>query len=392
MAQSVSPLSQFYFVSIMTVFLQYTICDPRILFKNRNQLLDKPNWNNPQPIIDFVCGSGQIIKRKGRGLNNWIGEDRICKINKGIWTAREITVLEKLRFKCVSKHYYCNGKFLHKYEFVFHLQNGFKGIHLSAEDLIKITRSILANEIKIRNKEYGYDISPIGKAFKKLKAFHINCTTKNEFLSTEDDEDIEICIPQIFFKLDPNDSFQDYASIAIKASEALKNKPIDLYGWVADINNYSYRIWVLKELKKSKYSKVARSVRISCMRIHSEVECIKIICQLMLNDRIKKRSFESHQIQYFLNSSTRKISQKKKRIKALSGIDDIDKYTKQVISMLEPGAVSTILENIEELQIRLNVKAKTTKVFEFHPKFIEIYQTHYGDGDNVANDKITNLT
>jgi len=368
----------------MIIYLQYTISDTRNLTDKKNELLDKPNWRNLTPFKDFVSGSGQVIERTKRGLNNWVGENNICKINKGFYNVPKLDILDKYQIKCIGKHQYSDGKFLHKYEFVFHLKNiegyPFEIYSLneySFKDLNLIINEILNNEIKIRNISHKHDSSKIGKSFSKLKFFHINCTTKNKYMDSQDLGKIKICIPQVFLQFQHFDIFHDYPKKVLKANTPFQTSihaPIEMFGWLEKKNNFPYRFWLLKEKTKGDFvtKESYRKIRISCLRLHSEIECIKKVLQSL--SKIKERSLESDLIQSFLNDSTRNISKSKKQIQNYSGIDNIDSYIKQVFEELEPGV---IFYELERLRFRKNINDKT-KIF---------VNNHYGSGDIVGRDK-----
>lgn len=366
----------------MIIYLQYTICDTRKLTGDKKHLLRKPNWKNIYPFKDFVCSSGQIIPRTKKGINNWIGENYICKINKGIYNIPRINIDEEFKVRCTGKHFFSDGDFLNKYEFVFHIVKSNKELvnFYTYDEISYIVNQILKIKIKIRNTDYGYDLSEIGKSFANLKQLYVNSTTKNKYVSSQKLDKLKICVPQIFIDLQ---YFDQIIKLPKKVLRSTSNSslPIDLYGGIELKNNFPYRLWIMDDLKDSSRELKAfrRKVRISCLRVHSEIECIKNICEFIAQNDIKERSLESDLVQKYLNESIKRVSKRKKVLSSYD-IAFIDYFIKQVYDEFEPGMSKSVISEIKELKLRKNIENKT----------INFINNHYGTGDNIAGNKNIN--
>lgn len=372
----------------MLIFIQNTICDTRSLTAP-HQLLDKPNWNNLRPYQDFVCGSGQVIERTKRGLKNWVGENFICKINNGIKYFQKKIVNERYQVKCVGKHQYSNGGFLHKYELVFHIKKlRWQEDHrdwrnnYSFELIQQLINEILESEVRFRNRKYEYLKKAIGKSSREFKEFHLTTTTKNQYLKNHEQLGINLGIPQVFIHLQYFENFHRYPAKVLKANSP-RLVPIKLYGYMSAFFGRPYRIWILNETDPDNayLQNNSRNIRIGCMRIHSEIECLKQILNSML-DLGHLDIVQSYILQNYLNKSLKIVNREKGKIKRESGIDNLSDYIRQLFSSIEPGTLESIVSNIEQQNFRQNIE---NKILE-HLKGITTWNQEAGNKiDTIIN-------
>lgn len=374
----------------MVLFFQYTICDTRILGHNQDWRLDKPNWalTNPNKH-EWVCGSGRLIRRIGGGLNNWVGENCICKINKGIQFATSMLVADKLKVIPTGKHQFSDGTFLHKYEFVFHVKSLQKTniTKLTLKDLHLIINTVLEHKVKIRKLKNDFDEVSLGKFLDQLKTFHINCTTENKAIETQDYRKISICNPQVFIRLNAKEQVSGKLPRTVMEAEADATVPCKLLCWFDDGERTSInRFWLLQPTQNldKKAKSAVRKIRIACMRLHSEMQVINRVLDRIPSLKIAPYSVDSLLIQDYLNEALKRIKRSKKSIAKLSDIDFIDQYIKKVHSEFEPNELKTY-------ESQLKKQIRRIKALDFKPNITKTVINYIQEQNNNILDGYGNI-
>lgn len=348
----------------MILFLQYTITDLRTLTEDKNILLKKPSWPTPAPFKEFVKGSGQIIERKGRGLNNWIGENYLCKIEKGI----KIPIINapdlNIKFKNISKHQYTSeGNILTKYELVFKLTGKVSKIDKQLTD--QIISYLLSSKVLIKDLTYNYKNNELGKINTSLREFYILGSTKGVYSSNIDNlQLIKFCTPQIYFYLENNESFY-YKKKEVHALTEKKLNPT-LCSYLYKFNNNAVRIWIQKP-KPSLFSKEEqRNLRISILRTHSEFECLNNVFNAIEHDliNVRYRSPESQTLQFYLKQGINTILKERVNIDVDTKNSGSTEIYNEIFSEFKPGDLLRLKNKIKQIKFRPQIENKTFSYIE----------------------------
>lgn len=359
----------------MVLFLQYTFTDLRSFSDQRNSLLTKPSWPTPHPFKEFVRGSGQIIPRSKQGINNWIGENYICKINRGLKIKDAIPVSKlDYYFRNVGKHQYSSdGLVLNKYEFVFASKSFSNGI-IGDTLMMEIINSILNAPIAIRTIDFSYLTTKISNLISPLLDFYIITSTKANAINLEEQrKHIEYCSPQIFISLDESEMFDYNSKRFIRAGKGYFRH---IFSKWESINNRPYKIWVSQMLTRSSQVAINRKLRISMLRLHAEFECLKNVLQAASNGalEIDKMSRQSDRLQSYFNHSITTILQEEKQVKEEYSENDYIKEFLDIFRAFEPGELDIAKDRILSFGFRPQIEKK---VFNYITQKIEIMEDKY---------------
>lgn len=352
----------------MVIFLQFALVDLRSLIGNENVLLTSPSWPSPFPHREFMRASGPIIPRNGRGIDNWIGENFICNIKKGIKIERKIFSegIVNLNLRSTSKHQFSSEKYiLTQYEFVFVSKE--KKMDLNYLKIQQLISTILQTRIKIRNEYYKYTDSVFYQCSNALKKLHlITSTKKNQLNVPSQILLIKECSPQIFFYLNNHETITTNGRI-ISSIVGERTFPIKLYGFWYNYKNKALRVWVHKQESSYNNSNFDRTLRISFLRFHSEYESLKTIFKGINEGSIKINSF-SHQsdiLQEYLNRAISTILKTEENISA-NNPDALVEYFKNIFSLFQPGELTILKNKLLELKLRPQIEKKTINFIENH--------------------------
>ncbi|NOW96125.1 hypothetical protein [Mucilaginibacter sp. SG564] len=343
----------------MIIFIQFSITDVRAFNGSHSHLLTLPQWPSPTPEKEFVRGSGQIIARSKKGLNNWIGENFICKIKRGI-KLNEPILFEPLNLKIqnIGKHQFSSEKFIsNKYEFVF-ATRGYDGKKIKYETILQLISELflLKSEVRVSSNEWKAD--PLKRLSINLKNFHLFYSTKKLKLLRTDIDNLYNCTPQVYIYLDDNEKFTSTPKL-IESSKKIW-AACKLYTTTLKIQNLPIRLWIHERFTQSTLITLNRSLRISILRLHTEYECLKNVFLAISQNKIAITPFsvESDNLQAYLNTAISTILSDEKNVDDQSDNDFILSI-KKVFFNFQPGELETFKNKILALKFRPQILQKT---------------------------------
>jgi hypothetical protein len=331
--------------------------------------LKRPSWPSPYPYKEFVKGSGQIIERRNGGLDNWIGENYICQIKKGIKFSNfnfKNPNGDHIKIKNISKHQYTTEEgILTKYVFVFKII----GINTNTIDvniINNIIDNILNNSVSVRSFDFKYKKTHFINFVNNLRNFHILTTTKNNGFMIEGAFDkIKFCTPQFYFLLDSHESF---TSKNKQTKHFTKNQhlPFELFSYWGKYNNRPYKIWIHQKNTTSSLLELNRKFRISLLRLHSEFESLNFVLTA-INDGeliVKEMSNLSDILQNYISNSISSILKQKDKVEANIGAQNSLEYFKEILYQSQPGDYDILIRRLKKFDFRPQVESKTLLFIE----------------------------
>jgi hypothetical protein len=355
--------------TFMVIFIQHTITDLRPFTEESGGLLPIPSWPIPNANREFVKGAGLITERLKKGLDNWIGENTICKINKGIRITDKI-VNKKSTYKLVGKHQFSTENFvLSKFEFIFACKSvKYEGVYWNRlEPLIK---DILNVETKIKigpNREVITTLNQIGGPLKK---YHLFNSTYQSVLNP----DVHLtylynCTPQIYVSVDRNgDFYGPYNQFTPTFLSCFTRKTLSecrLYTALKTIGGIPVRLWIHSIRNEDSPLSFNRKLRISILRLHSEYECLKNVLTAIRKNLIliNGRSKSSDNLQSYLNNTIKTILKEEKNIKEYSERDFLETF-KNMFFQFKPGELEFLRNKIQSFNFRPQIEGKTINYIE----------------------------
>jgi hypothetical protein len=120
------------------------------------------------------------------------------------------------------------------------------------------------------------------------------------------------------------------------------------------------RLWIC-DLEEQADRVVARSLRISLMRLQAEYETLRIVCRNLLANRfvLSIGSQQVEGLQSYLNETTRRIGNYEKKATKLSrGDGSLVDLTRYVADALSPGELASLQSLMKQTRMRKNVAKK----------------------------------
>lgn len=342
----------------MVIFLQYTLTDLRAFSPESGLLLSRPAWPSPIPFKEFVRGTGQIVVRNKLGVDSWVGENYICKIRNGIRVNQKILSKSGLVLKNVGKHLYANKKYiLLKYEFAYSVK--MTNPQIDGKVLDEIIKTMQQSNVSFKINENQHTI-PLSSFYKMAKQFHVKSSTLQSTNNlTKHTKYIIPCSPQIYFLLDKGEKFIDTKSKINLISK--EGNFFKLYGgWFNNAGN-PLRIWVHERSTIPSYVATNRNLRISIMRIHSELGCFSNIFQAITVGlfTITPRSKQSDDLQRYLNYAINTFLNEENTVNFQSGENSFTDYYAKLFSRFQPGELNKLKTHIRSIDFRPQIEQKT---------------------------------
>jgi hypothetical protein len=303
-----------------------------------------PLWPAPEEE-EFVRGVGPIVTRRKGGLNNWIGEARICAARKSIRFLKvpTLTISDKQGVRDVPvrpafRRFYFDGMAIGKYEigFAFNSKTGFEVKQATLEAFIG---ELLQCNVEIPIVNHAAEKAFLIHAGKKLAEQYLHATSRLKTSYDEDRSAIKVGKPFIYVDIQPHEHLlADPSAEAIPLQEELTLTPI-----VRQHQTKTLKIWLSDN--KNKDEKLARKFRISALRLDLAVQCLPKLFKEIVKGNIQpsRGSDESERLQYFLMKNEERILGASKDFN-----EQIIEKAKELYDKVHPGERSVLREKLDQ--------------------------------------------
>lgn len=367
----------------MFVVLQHPITDLRSFSADEPKRLDIPSWPCPRDS-QYVRNVGSINRRKLGGIENWIGESRLCKANRACKFQDIFPITSKENgWKVTPKfrRFFFDGHITGKFEFGFRVDIESADKNLDSKSLRNLIQFIFGLKIRIPSENQTFANSELLHCGKLLSQLYLRSSTANSAGSqkTESSPLVKASSPLLFLETlgdeqvnipfsSKNINFHDEYGCDIK------------HFWLTE-KDKNVRCW---GLQKNKYhNSSARELRVSLLRINAMRESLELLLGALSGDSLKlaPRSMESEKIQHYFNYVVGQCF----KVPASTECTDILELAHQADSKSLPGSRVALLDKLKlDLDIRNQILEKTAKNLERLEALRET-RPHYGD--NVMGDK-----
>lgn len=366
----------------MLFTIQFPLADSRRFLDVETHKLNRPPWPTPIPDYHFVRSFGIVRRRWRGGLTGWIGESEVCEAVKALRFDRVARFVDRtgepLWLGIAFRRFYFDGLAIGKYEVgivVPDLQESWRDQY-GLSEIEDIFFHILHLPVVIRNPAGESIECKLGEAGKYLGRLYTLSTSRVSGLKGLKHPDwwVRACSPVIFVVHDQQEfSDGDKLPFRGKIIPIDKNLLIRLSHQFLWFRGRYLPLWIAREGYFTRHE--VRKLRIYLLRLHAERQCLKAILDNISCGRVvpSAATETSEALQEYLNSATRRISilEAKSSDFAETGISEIAYKAEDYV---EPGWRDTLLETLERLNVRHNVKKK---VLDFANK-IEIKELVVG--------------
>ncbi|ACU60657.1 hypothetical protein Cpin_3190 [Chitinophaga pinensis DSM 2588] len=293
------------------------------------------------------------------GMNNWIGEDRICEIKRSI----RFSSLDddNIKIKNVGKHFYASqGRVLSKYEFVFTVTD----VYDDPLSLNEVFSSLMSLEVRIKDTHLAS--VPINKLQEQLKQHYIRNTTRKDKIAGVDPETVLACVPQLYVYLDAGERVKEKGIRFNRVEGAKPAFPFSLRGSWYQVFNTTFRVWLHERKTVSGLIDLNRALRISILRLHSEYSCISKVLEAIYKEVLHVTPFsdESQRLQRYLYNAYDIISKDNKYLDQELSVNNFLSYFQEKFDELRPGESAILKKQIESSNFRPHTKQQVFTIID----------------------------
>jgi hypothetical protein len=365
----------------MLIVLQFPICDVRRFVGGENGCLPRPNWWLARADKDFVRSIGLIRKRRMGGLDNWIGEHKVCVADNALRfevTPDAIAFFRQPGWKIAFRTLYFDGCCVGKFEVAVSFAGG---SGMAAPKLKETLRRLLNLPVRVPTSAGDrFERCRLADAGTPLAALFGRVSTDQHWpdKATVPDWWVSaqcpvLLVEQRFGEGVPIDLPCDKSFPAREGVPAIDHHRVTRQG-------KDYGVWAYREGETATSRQEARRLRIALLRIHAEREVLVNVLRLAaekkldanltrtepecavapgpdieLDDPSAQRNCAN--IQAYLNAATRRIGKLEKRM----GVP-IETLANELDDAVNEGEREAIRAAIDG--IRGNVKRKVTALMD----------------------------
>ncbi|MFZ2899361.1 MAG: CHAT domain-containing protein [Saprospiraceae bacterium] len=327
----------------MLIIYQIPIFDFR-RFHPGAHFLKVPIWPAPEER-DFVRGVGSVVLRRKGGLNNWIGESKICAARRSIrfLDNPEITVDREgstlcAKLKPAFRRFYFDGMATGKYEigFAFNSRQDFR---IKASEIEHFVDNLLKCRVEIPIVGNPPEPALLASAGKKLARQYLHASSRLKTPFLDDAAFIKHGSPTVYADVQGHEEVVFDKPFPILAIQ----NDLKLAQTILQRQNTSIRLWIADDLGAAEQQ--ARNLRISVLRLDLSVQALPKIFKEIVQENIRpvRGSAESEALQQFLLKSEQRI------LKFSREFDDqVIQQAKEAYDQLNAGERSALKEKLEQ--------------------------------------------
>ncbi|EKE25285.1 MAG: hypothetical protein ACD_5C00224G0003 [uncultured bacterium] len=339
----------------MFIVVQIPIGDVRLFVDECSKRLPTPTWPYPNEK-QYLRYAGKVEKRNLGGVNNWIGESRICnskracRFQAGI---RNISIAEEAYLRPIFRRFYFDGYMTGKFEFGFSLNLKDEGHTVKKKVLQNLLNTLIHLPVFIPRHHNGVQETTLLQAGNLLSKFYLYASSSFSDINNNliNERLIQSCPPLLFFESSPQERIQipfktNYMSSQHDLGLRLAHFGIRVHGNIL-------RCWHLDNVKNA--NRNARQLRISLLRLNA---CkagleflIESLCRNIISAQPKGES--ARQLQLYM----KKIVPLCLKIPKQFDNSDLLKLAYQSEESSLPGELHAIQEKLEnEICVRRQIK------------------------------------
>ena len=394
----------------MFIVLQFPIADVRSFVSCNTYKLTRPSWPIAQIKREFVRYFGIVVRRKKGGIENWTGEG-VCSVAKNAlrfpsleletWYESGVKIAKPA---CVFRRFFSNGEVVVRIETGFKIKIDWRIKAFTENKFITIIDNLLGLKTLVRSHNAELKMCDLQNANRYLAPLYLNASTQSSHQDINDSKNWWAipCEPVLVVEYDKNDC--KVLPKNAQVLESIAESEIELSHFWFYRNGQGIRVWLLGYDSWVPYMfDTARNLRLNLLRLHSELECLKQILRLILQDKLVLEipSKASDRFQAYVNRSIRIFSKstsygfpQDEILKTVLGYEEIINPDQKItlMSLLEKMRLN-ILKKLDNFTSKSKVIAQPAIVIEHIGKKINIKNTTtYNIDEVVMGDIFKNIS
>jgi hypothetical protein len=377
---------------MLFLVLQFPIADVRSFISANTYKLARPSWPIAQVKKEFVRYFGIVDRRKKGGLKNWTGEGvysvaknafRFPSLESQTWYEDDVLMARAI---CAFRRLFSNGEALIRIETGFTISGDYWWRTLTEDWFIRIIDNLLGLKTLVRSPNGDLEMCDLQDANRYLAPLYMNASTQwsHHGIHVYKNWWVMPCEPVLVVEYN-NMMVSNWLPKNRQVLDTIAESEIEISHFWFYRNGQGIRVWLLGYETSGPWEcNIARRLRLNLLRLHSELECLKQILRLILQNKlvIEVPSKSSDLFQAYLNRSIRILSQCKgygfpqdEILKTVLGYEEI----------INPDQKITLMSQLEKM--RLNIRKKLDN-FTSKSKVIAqpaIVIEHIGKKINIKN-------
>lgn len=315
----------------MKIILSYPIADFRkFILKNPN-IINHPIWPDPE-LNEYFRSNGQVRKRRLGGVDNWIGENKICSSKRAIRFINNPFINIGKKYNCFfilrNRYFFFDSVVCGKYEIVFEVSDSIK-----SNRIVELLNEILNIQVKViipRHETISCSLLKLGKVLKQQ--YFYSTVSYKKTINKDDENYIIQTFPSIFIEC--SSCTPNILSNSITYFDNYNNLQVNIGFGFLTVNGIAFEIKVFHILPNANIKKI-RALRIASLRVNALWFVLRQIIMRLDNGEITNdpNSPTSIHLQLFLKDIKNKLLKSSKD----DDLDELSKICIQLSDEMDPG-------------------------------------------------------
>ncbi|MDQ5824358.1 MAG: hypothetical protein M3441_09130 [Chloroflexota bacterium] len=307
---------------------------------------------------------GGIKRRRGGGINSWVGENEICEARRALRFGSDLTfgIPEKrleVPLTCAYRRFYFDGYAVGKYE--VGVATRYRAyIGLSKQETGRLINHFLKLPVRIWESPGKAKQVELGRAGDLLARLYSIATTAASYKAAWPEWSVGSGKPMLFLEQRPGEQVQQLAIPFQVRPVLLPNdwNGLQLSHCFVPYNGKEVPMWILS-IKSGSNLESARTLRLYLMRLHAEQECLLHVLNNIADEHIQVSPDQkaSEYLQRYLHDVTTRIGRLEAKSEQKYNLE-VAEIARASVDRMSPGRTLQLLGRIEGLGIRPNVLRK----------------------------------
>ena len=354
----------------MLYIIQFPFGDIRSFTNEESPRLNDPLWPCPKEG-QYLRSAGRVERRLLGGLDNWIGETKICNAKRACRFKdgfRSIHVANKIFIRPVFRRIFFDGYVAGKFELGFSVESDEKGCVLGIAEFREVLKEIFQIPLRVPSQNGLLVETSLISAGRYFANFFNYASSPYSSIRNQpvDSQLVKACPPLLFIETRWDEKISNPYNVR-RLPELEKFKLILSHFWLKS-QSQSIRCWQLDN--STQYLTNARELRISLLRLNSCREGLNVVVDAISKNRISPKPYgnASQRLQNYINN----VMPQGFEVPDLFKHSDILQVAYQSENTCLPGERHILIEKLKsEINIRRQILGKASNNFELREKLME---------------------
>ena len=342
----------------MLFSIQFPIADLR-KFVCPGSLIRRPGWPNPDLDTEFVRYFGTIRKRGQGGLEDWVGESRLCEADRALrfretCAYRPINPAKRVSLVCAYRRFYKDDLGIGRYD-VGLAHSGMRSAKLTPQDMEPLLRHLLGLKVVVREPNETPNATKSSKegtlleAGNRIARLYAFGSTKQTHRGQSPQWWVLGGAPMLTLSLPAPAKFELKTTYSTEPEGGQGLRVMHSY---IRFKGREVSLWTFEGINGDNTEK-ARQLRLYLTRVHTEQECLRLTINQIQSGNIvvSPRSPEAQALQRYLKLVKSHVGKAETRLE--KDFDpEIADIAREAIYRSDPGLFANLKAKLESMEFR----------------------------------------